>query len=357
MRILIIENGYKDLVNSRFPLGDYFKTKGHSVVYSCPRSPVNSGVYNINVSRSKFSLFQLITAVFKLIKIEKEEEIEAVLSFRLTSNILNYFSSFFKRKNRVAVITGLGYSFVYDNLKYKILKCIISFFYRLAERRLSIIAQNPDDLVDLGVKNGKVILGSGISENTIVNILDNNKRDSLNLLFVGRLLKSKGIERAINVFKEIQKSNKNVKLIIAGDIDKDNPDSVSAEYLSTVKELSGVEYLSYVDNMQSVYSNCEILLFPSLYREGVPRVIIESLSYGLTVITMDMPGCRETINKNGILVKDDYVSEASSYIRSISNEDLNINKYESLKIFKEKFSRLIIFPKYLKEISSINKIN
>jgi glycosyltransferase involved in cell wall biosynthesis len=78
------------------------------------------------------------------------------------------------------------------------------------------------------------------------------------------------------------------------------------------------------------------------------------LSYGLTVITMDMPGCRETINKNGILVKDDYVSEASSYIRSISKEDLNINKHESLKIFKEKFSRLIIFPKYLKEISSNN---
>jgi glycosyltransferase involved in cell wall biosynthesis len=357
MRILIIENGYKDLVNSRFPLGDYFKTKGHSVVYSCPKSPVNSGVYNINVSRSKFSLFQLITALFKLIKIEKKEEIEAVLSFRLTSNILNYFSSFFKRKNRVAVITGLGYSFVYNNIKYKILKCIISFFYRLAERRLSIIAQNPDDLVDLGIKNGKVILGSGISENTFVNILDNNKRDSLNLLFVGRLLKSKGIERAINVFKEIQKSNKNVKLIIAGDIDKDNPDSVSAEYLLTVKEIKGVEYLCYVDNMQSVYSNCDILLFPSLYREGVPRVIIESLSYGLTVITMDMPGCRETINKNGILVKDDYVSEASSYIRSISKEDLNINKHESLKIFKEKFSRLIIFPKYLKEISSINKIN
>ena len=217
------------------------------------------------------------------------------------------------------------------------MKYIISFFYRLAERRLSIIAQNPDDLVDLGVKNGKVILGSGISENTIVNILDNNKRDSLNLLFVGRLLKSKGIERAINVFKEIQKSNKNVKLIIAGDIDKDNPDSVSAEYLSTVKETKGIQYLSYVDNLQSVYSNCDILLFLSLYREGVPRVIIESLSYGLTVITMDMPGCRETITKNGIIVKDDYVSEASSYIRSISNEDLNTNKHESLKIFKEKF--------------------
>ena len=68
-----------------------------------------------------------------------------------------------------------------------------------------------------------------------------------------------------------------------------------------------MEYLSYVDNIQSVYSNCDILLFPSFYREGVPRVIIESLSYGLTVITMDMPGCRETINKNGILVKYDYV--------------------------------------------------
>ena len=83
----------------------------------------------------------------------------------MTSNILNYFSSFFGvTKNRVAVITGLGYAFIYSGFKYKILKIIIAFFYKLAERRLVIVAQNSDDLKDLGLKRGKVILGSGIKD-------------------------------------------------------------------------------------------------------------------------------------------------------------------------------------------------
>ena len=99
MRILIIENGYKDLVKSRFPLGEYFKNKGHSVFYACPESPAKSGVYNLNVNRSTFSLIQFIKALLKLVKIERKDEIDTILSFRLTSNILNYLSSFVKKKN------------------------------------------------------------------------------------------------------------------------------------------------------------------------------------------------------------------------------------------------------------------
>ena len=62
-----------------------------------------------------------------------------------------------KKKNRTAVITGLGYAFVYNTSKYKFMKFVISFFYRIAEKRIKIIAQNPDDLIDLGLSKSKVI--------------------------------------------------------------------------------------------------------------------------------------------------------------------------------------------------------
>ena len=353
MRILIIENGYRDLVSSRFPLGDFFENKGHFVRYACPKVPDNSDVYDLNINRSKFSPLLLLSSLMKLKKIEKDQKIDTVLSFRLTSNILNYFSSFFGlKKNRVAIITGLGYSFVYKKIKYRILKKIISSFYRLAEQRLSVVAQNKDDLVDLHLKNGQVILGSGVKQPDVKNSLLNESSKDLNLLFVGRLLKSKGINDAINVFQEVQKHNRNIRLIIAGDIDMDNPDSISKEDLLRIKNIKGVEYLSYVENMKKIYSKCNILLFPSFYREGVPRVIIEALSYGLTIITKDMPGCRETISNNGVLLKKNYVKDASNYINLISINDIINNKKESIKIFNEKFSSKVIFPKYLKTLLS-----
>lgn len=352
MRILIIENGYRDLVKSRYPLADFFISKGHLVFYTCPNPPKNSGIYDLNISRNKFSLFSFIKCLKNLVEIENKESIDTILSFRLTSNILNYFSSFIgKKKNRTAVITGLGYAFVYNTSKYKFMKSIISFFYKMAEKRIKIIAQNPDDLLDLGLSKSKVIFGSGITKpSSIIN--NKNKSKHLKLLYVGRLLKSKGVERAIDTYKNVRKFNSKIKLIIAGDIDSENPDSISISYLDEIKNIEGVEYLSHVDKMQEVYLNCDILLFPSIYREGVPRAIIEALSFGLSIITTNMPGCKETISNNGVIVKNDFVVESTKYIISLSKENLKDNSLESLKLFDSKFSNKLIFPQYLDAISA-----
>ena len=56
-KILIIENGYRDLVNSRFPLGSYLERNGNSVNYACPNPEKDSEVFSLNVSRNKTSFF------------------------------------------------------------------------------------------------------------------------------------------------------------------------------------------------------------------------------------------------------------------------------------------------------------
>jgi len=47
-----------------------------------------------------------------------------------------------------------------------------------------------------------------------------------------------------------------------------------------------------------------VVVLPSYYREGVPRVILEAMSMGKPVVTTDMPGCRDAVEdgKNGLLV-------------------------------------------------------
>ena len=159
-------------------------------------------------------------------------------------------------------------------------------------------------------------------------------------------MKSKGIQTAIEILNAVKKKKPRAKLIVAGRIDNKNPDSISKKKLKELYENKDIEYLDYVENMKEVYLKCDILLFPSTYREGVPRSILEAMSFGLTIITTDMPGCNTTVCKNGILLKQNYVEEATSYINSLSNKDLINNSKNSIKIFKENFSNEIIFPKY-----------
>ena len=53
-----------------------------------------------------------------------------------------------------------------------------------------------------------------------------------------------------------------------------------------------------------MFSQAKIVVLPSYYREGLPKVLIEAAACGRPVVTTDMPGCRDAINPevSGILV-------------------------------------------------------
>lgn len=348
MKILLIENGFNDLKKSRYPLGSYLQSLGNDVYYACP-DPKEAGVFDITMSRNSLAPIQLINGFGRLSRIERESAIEVVLSFRLVPNVLNYMASFRNgRLKRVTVITGLGFAFLAENNSIKTLvqRTLIRMFYRVASKRVQIIAQNPDDLTDLGVKNGNVILGSGL-ERTELKANQVIHTDSLKLLFVGRLLKSKGIITAISIFEQLKLINIDASLTIAGTIDLDNPDSITDAELAEIKTKAGVNYLGFVSEMDSVYQECNILLFPSTYREGVPRVILEALNYGLTIITKDMPGCKETVHGNGFLIKKNCSTmNVIKYLVSLGPNEICKNNRISIELFEKKFSASKIYPQY-----------
>ena len=352
MRILIVENGFNDLKKSRLPLGSYFQFAGNEVLYACP-DPKKEWIYRIPMSRNSLAPIQLINGHRRLVNIEKSNSIDAVLSFRFIPNVLNYLASFRNGGvKRVAVITGLGFAFITDNnsVRAAIQRTLIKLFYRIASRKIRIIAQNQDDLIDLGVKNGDVILGSGVKSIDTV-IEDECKLRTIRLLYVGRLLKSKGITTALDIFEQLKSRNNNVSLTIAGVIDKDNPDSITEAELLQIRNKQGVNYLGFVTKMGSVYKNCNVLLFPSTYREGVPRVLIESLMYGLTIVTRDMPGCRETVNSNGYLIQKNSSSlSVVDYLDKLDSSLLLENKNRSVKLFASTFSAEVIYPQYLDKL-------
>lgn len=352
MRILLVENGFNDLKKSRIPLGSYFQSLGNEVFYACPE-PKEAGIFNITMSRNSFSTLQLINGCLRLSNLESEQSIDTVLSFRFIPNVLNYLASFLNGNiNRVAVITGLGYAFVStsNSVSVVIQRALIKLFYQIASRKIRIIAQNPDDIIDLRVKKGEVILGSGVKR---IDTVKKNETEfsSISLLYVGRLLKSKGILTVIEIFEQLQSMKSDVSLTLAGIIDTDNPDSLTEAELLQLKSKEGVSYLGFVSNMEDVYKNCNVLLFPSIYREGVPRVIIESLMYGLTIVTRDMPGCKETVKNNGYLINENStVSEVVDYLTNLDVSQMLENQDRSVELFKNTFSAEVIYPQYLEKL-------
>ena len=113
-----------------------------------------------------------------------------------------------------------------------------------------------------------------------------------------------------------------------------------------------MNYLGFVSDMDCVYRECNVLLFPSTYREGVPRVILEAVKHGFTIVTRDMPGCKKTINGNGYLIREEEgVGGAIEYLLTLDSKKIIDNSMKSRELFESTFCADVIYPQYLSHLS------
>lgn len=111
------------------------------------------------------------------------------------------------------------------------------------------------------------------------------------------------------------------KLVLAGDLYKENPTSVPEDVLNSLLEEDYIEWIGYQKNMVELYRKCDIVVLPS-YREGLPKSLIEACAIGRPIITTDVVGCRECVVEgyNGVLVPAKNVDQLASAIVKMVND-------------------------------------
>jgi glycosyltransferase involved in cell wall biosynthesis len=109
---------------------------------------------------------------------------------------------------------------------------------------------------------------------------------------MGRLLRQKGIPEFVEVARRIKDEWPKARFLLAGEEDLVHPDAVTKQWL---REQQSVEYLGRLSDVLPLLSKADLLLFPSYYREGLPRVILEAAATGLPTVAFDVPGVREAV--------------------------------------------------------------
>ncbi len=238
----------------------------------------------------------------------------------------------------VNTITGLGHAFIAGGLSAK----LSGMGYRLSlPRTAATIFQNRDDRA-LFLEKGwashsqaRLITSSGVDIKRF-SIVDRRGRDGSTpvIVMLSRLLKQKGILEFVGVAQRIRKRWSEARFLIAGEEDPGHPDAVMAEWVRSQK---GVEFLGRLSNVVPVLAEADLFLFPSYYREGVPRVILEAAAMGLPTVGFDVPGVREAVLdcQTGYLVPDRDVDALTDRV-SLLLED------ESLRLRMGKAARKLI---------------
>lgn len=121
-------------------------------------------------------------------------------------------------------------------------------------------------------------------------------------VFVGRIVRDKGINELVAAFDKLHKEHPEVRLVLVGDREG-NLDPVAPEAIDRINRGDGIEAVGKQSDVRPFYAQADALVFPS-YREGFPNVVIEAGAMGLPSIVTDINGSREIIidGKNGIIV-------------------------------------------------------
>ncbi|WP_130734306.1 glycosyltransferase family 4 protein [Flavobacterium sp. J27] len=169
--------------------------------------------------------------------------------------------------------------------------------YKITHKPLKILANGNVNGVDLDYFNPNDI--SEDVKNELSKKLGINKNDFV-FLFVGRLVKDKGINELVTAFTKIQ--DENVKLVLVGPFEQDL-DPLSPEVYFEIKNNKNIISVGFQTDVRPYMAISQALVFPS-YREGFPNVVLQAGAMELPAIVSDINGSNEIIthNKNGIII-------------------------------------------------------
>ena len=130
------------------------------------------------------------------------------------------------------------------------------------------------------------------------------KEDCFTFLFVGRIVRDKGINELCEAFKRLHDEHPNTRLWLIGPYE-DSLDPISQESRDMINEENAIHALGKRsgDELLSYYAAADCFVMPS-YREGFPNTVLEAGAMGLPSIVININGSREIIKDgvNGVIV-------------------------------------------------------
>jgi glycosyltransferase involved in cell wall biosynthesis len=174
----------------------------------------------------------------------------------------------------------------------------------------------------------------------------NIKENDFVYIFVGRLVKDKGIEELIIAFSNLNEIYKNVKLLLVGSAEPEL-DPLSVGCMDVISQNPNIISVGYQSDIRAYLAMSNALVFPS-YREGFPNVPMQSGCFDLPSIVTNINGCNEIIvNRfNGLIIPVKNVSALQNAMEQILVEkelyktmasnarSMIVERYEQERIWK-----------------------
>lgn len=179
-------------------------------------------------------------------------------------------------------LTLYSYRYIFKNPK-----CLLAFEHEY-DRQILI------NLTQVDIKQTVVIDGAGINPDVYCYSPEPEGLIPV-VLFASRLLWSKGLGDLVEVKKRLMIRGISFELNVAGISVDGDPDAIPLEQIESWHQLGMINWLGRCSDVYSLITSCNLVALPSVYSEGIPRILLEAASVGRACIAYDVGGCQSLI--------------------------------------------------------------
>ncbi len=360
-RVLILVNHDVVIYNFRKELVERLLEEEYDVYISSPYGEriddlVEMGCHYIeaSISRHGTNIIEELKLLLYYRRIIKEVNPDIVLSYTIKPNIYGGMACRFLKVPYIANITGLGtavenkgfiqkVSIVLYNIAFKNINCV---FFQNTENRQFFIDNK------IAVDKHRLIPGSGVNLDHF-HLLDYPPDDTIEFVFISRIMKEKGIEQYLEAAEYIRNKYPNTRFHVCGFCEEAYEDK-----LKLYEDKGIIKYHGMLRDIREILKKTHCTIHPTYYPEGMSNVLLESAASGRPIITTDRSGCREVVNDglNGYLIKQnnskDLINKIEKFIHLSHDKRNSLGRIGRNKV-EEKFDRQIVVDVYMEEIRKV----
>ena len=360
MRILVLTNNDVGLYRFRKELIEKL-VLDHEVVLSLPDGEFTGCFQSIGCQyvqtefdRRGSNPLADLSLLITYVKMIRKHRPDLVLCYTVKPNIYGGLACRLTRTPYLANITGLG-TVLEDN---SALSRLLRFLYRAGLKKAAcVFFQNQENhkyIVDHRMFTGRTRLlpGSGVNLSEFVVADYPSSEEEIRFLFVGRVMKNKGIDELLKAIRTVKAHYPTATLDIVGGFDENYE-----KKLAEAQTQGHLAYHGLQNNVRDYIERCHCLVNPS-YHEGMSNVLLEAAASGRPVIASKVPGCQETFDESisglGCEVRsaDSLAERMIEFIRLPHQRKKEMGLAGRRKMERE-FSREIVINAYMEEIDRI----
>ena len=351
-KILILANDVTTILQFRCELITALVEAKKEVIVSVPDSEriaeieaLGAKVIKTQVARHGKNPLKDLKLIKDYKKLLKEIKPDIVFTFTIKPNVYGGMACRKLKIPFVANVTGLGVVG-----KKGLLQTITLWLYKKGLRGAKCVffqnSSNKEFFEQKKIVKGKTELlpGSGVNVQKF-SYLEYPSSEEINIVFVGRIIKDKGVYELADAAKHFE-ARKDLKFTILGTCEygSENP----------FDNLSNVNCLGYDKNVKPHLQKAHAIVLPS-YHEGMANVLLEAASCGRPILASLVPGCKETFDEGvtgfGFEVKNsnDLIKVLEKFL-NLSLEDKKQMGIDGRKKIEREFDRALVINKYFNQL-------